>query len=117
MIHAAGMNAQDCAENPVGALGFNGVSTARLVQASIRAGVSKFIYFSTAHVYCSPLTGEIDVTSCPRNLHPYASTHLAGEYALMSAAQGDNGLTGIILRLSNVIGDRHRLILTVGLYW
>ena len=104
VIHAAGMNAQDCAKNPVDALAFNGVATARLVQASIRSGVSKFIYFSTAHVYCSPLTGEINVQSCPRNLHPYATTHLAGEHALLSAAQGDNGLTGIVLRLSNVIG-------------
>ena len=104
VIHAAGMNAQDCAKNPVDALAFNGVATSRLVQASIRSGVNKFIYFSTAHVYCSPLAGEIDVQSCPRNLHPYATTHLAGEHALLSAAQGDNGLTGIVLRLSNVVG-------------
>lgn len=104
VIHAAGVNAQHCADNPVAALAFNGVATARLVQASIRCGVSKFIYFSTAHVYCSPLTGVIHERTCPRNLHPYATTHLAGEHALLSAAQGDNDLTGIVLRLSNVIG-------------
>jgi len=105
VIHAAGMNAQNCAADPVSALNFNGVATARLVQASIRSGVAKFIYFSTAHVYREPLTGEIDEHSCPRNLHPYATTHLAGEHALLSAAQGDNRLTGIVLRLSNVIGQ------------
>jgi len=104
VIHAAGMNAQHCADNPVAALAFNGVATARLVKASIRSDVRKFIYFSTAHVYCSPLTGVINERSCPRNLHPYATTHLAGEHALLTAAQGDNGLTGIVLRLSNVIG-------------
>lgn len=104
VIHAAGMNAQDCAADPVAALNFNGVATARLVQASQRSGVTRFIYFSTAHVYRSPLTGEIDEQSCPRNLHPYAATHLAGEHALMSATRGDHGMAGIVLRLSNVIG-------------
>ena len=39
VIHLAGMNAQDCANDPVSALEFNGVATARLVQASMQAKV------------------------------------------------------------------------------
>ena len=104
VIHAAGVNAQDCAANPVAALNFNGVATARLVQGSKRSGVNKFIYLSTAHVYCSPLIGEIDEQTCPTNLHPYATSHLAGEQALLSATQDDSEMAGIVLRLSNVIG-------------
>jgi UDP-glucose 4-epimerase len=103
VIHTAGMNAQDCAADPVAALTFNGVATGRLVEAASRAGVKKFIYLSTAHVYSSPLVGVITEESCPRNLHPYATSHLAGEYAVLSASQRGL-LQGIVLRLSNAFG-------------
>jgi UDP-glucose 4-epimerase len=103
VIHAAGMNAPDCAADPVGALLFNGVATARLVQAAAHAGVSHIVYLSTAHVYASPLAGRLDEYVCPRNLHPYASSHLAGETAMLHAvAQSKQRAT--VLRLSNVCG-------------
>ena len=57
VIHAAGMNAQDCTKDPVAALEFNGVATARLVEATCKAGVNQLIYLSTAHVYSNPLQG------------------------------------------------------------
>ena len=44
IIHAAGMNAQDCTADPVAALNFNGVATENLVNAAIRANVKKIIY-------------------------------------------------------------------------
>lgn len=103
VIQAAGMNAQDCAADPVAALAFNGLATARLVAAASRAGVKRFIYLSTAHVYASPLIGTITEDTCPRNLHPYASSHLAGEYAVLSASQRGE-IEGIVLRLSNAFG-------------
>lgn len=103
IIHAAGMNAQDCAVDPVGALAFNGLTTARLVAAATRASVKKFIYLSTAHVYANPLVGTITEETCPRNLHPYATSHLAGEQAVLSAHSRDE-LQGIVLRLSNAFG-------------
>jgi len=104
VIHAAGMNALDCVTDPVGALEINGVGTARLVQAGISSGVNKIIYLSTAHVYGSPLNGIIDEKTCPKNLHPYAASHLAGENALLNGVQNSRNTTGTILRLSNVIG-------------
>ena len=103
VIQAAGMNAQDCAADPVAALAFNGVVTARLVAAASRAGVQKFIYLSTAHVYASPLVGTITEETCPRNLHPYATSHLAGEHAVLSANQREQ-IRGTVLRLSNAFG-------------
>lgn len=103
VIHAAGMNAHDCATDPVGALEFNGVATARLIDASIRVGVQKFLYFSTAHVYASPLQGSISEDACPRNMHPYASSHLAGENAVLNAAKCKK-IKSMVLRLSNVFG-------------
>lgn len=103
VIHAAGMNAQDCSSNPVAALQFNGLTTARLVAAASRAGVRRFIYLSTAHVYASPLIGVITEDTCPRNLHPYATSHLAGEHAVLSANQRGH-IEGVVLRLSNAFG-------------
>jgi UDP-glucose 4-epimerase len=103
VIQAAGMNAQECAADPVAAFAFNGVATARLVAAACRAGVKKFIYLSTAHVYASPLEGIITEETCPRNLHPYATSHLAGEHAVLSASQLGK-IEGIVLRLSNAFG-------------
>jgi UDP-glucose 4-epimerase len=103
VIQAAGMNAQECAADPVAAFAFNGVATARLVAAACRAGVKKFIYLSTAHVYASPLVGTITEETCPRNLHPYATSHLAGEHAVLSASQRDQ-IQGVGLRISNGFG-------------
>jgi len=103
VIHAAGVNAQDCAADPIAALEFNGLVTARLVAAANRAGVQRFIYLSTAHVYGSPLVGTITEETCPHNLHPYATSHLAGEQAVLSASQR-GPIQGIVLRLSNVFG-------------
>lgn len=103
IIHAAGMNAQDCASDPAAALEFNGAATARLVAAACGAGVRNFIYISTAHVYANPLVGEITEETCPKNLHPYATSHLAGEQAVLAATQrGD--VIGMVLRLSNAFG-------------
>lgn len=103
VIQAAGMNAQDCASDPVAALEFNGFVTARLIAAANRVGVKRFIYLSTAHVYASPLVGTITEETCPRNLHPYATSHLAGEHAVLSANQRGR-IEGIVLRLSNAFG-------------
>ena len=103
VIQAAGMNAQDCAADPVAALMVNGVATARLMEAASKAAVKRFVYLSTAHVYGSPLAGRVDENTCPRNLHPYASSRLAGENALLGASR-QGGTQGIVLRLSNGFG-------------
>jgi UDP-glucose 4-epimerase len=103
IIHAAGMNAQDCTADPVSALAFNGVATARLAAAASRVGVQRFIYLSTAHVYASPLVGTISEATCPRNLHSYATSHLAGELAVLRSSQSAV-MHGIVLRLSNAYG-------------
>lgn len=104
VIHAAGMNSQDCANNPEKALAFNGMATERLVLAASRAGVNKFIYISTAHVYSSPLMGNISEDTPAQNPHPYASSHLAGEYAVTNESHLSR-MRGIVFRLSNTFGS------------
>lgn len=103
VIHAAGMNAQDCASNPKAALEFNGGVTTRFVKAASKAGVWRFIYLSTAHVYSNPLVGVITEESSPINVHPYASSHLVGDLAVNLANK--HGMTqGFVFRLSNGFG-------------
>lgn len=103
IVHAAGVSSEESSTNPLMALEANGLATERLVSAAIASGVKFFIYLSTAHVYASPLTGCISEDSCPRNLHPYATSHLAGENAVRYAAR-ERGLPGVVLRISNGIG-------------
>ncbi len=103
VVHLAGMNAQDCFADPVAALEFNAVGTARLLQAAINQGVKRFIYLSTAHVYGSPLEGTITEATCPVNLHPYASSQRAGEDVVLAAHQRGE-IAGVVLRLSNAFG-------------
>lgn len=104
VIHAASMKAQECAADPVAALELNGVATARLVEAAVSAGTTRFVYLSTAHVYASPLVGTITEDSCPHNLHPYATSHLTGEYAALGASETGK-IGSIVLRLSNAFGE------------
>lgn len=103
IVHSASMNAQDSAINPVAALNFNGIATARLVNAASRVGVKRFLYFSTAHVYGRPLIGNITEKMTPNNKHPYATSHLAGEHAVLMA-NNLGRIKGVVLRLSNTFG-------------
>ena len=103
LVQAAGMDAAACAADPVAALECNGLGTARLVEAARQAGVRRFIYLSTSHVYASPLAGTITEENCPRNIHPYATSHLAGELALLHACERWP-MEGVVLRLSNGFG-------------
>ena len=103
VIHAAGMNARDCAADPDAALEFNGKATARLLDAAENSGVRRVLYLSTAHVYASPLKGKINESTPPRNPHPYATSHLAGEHAVLSRCASGH-MQGVVVRLSNVFG-------------
>jgi UDP-glucose 4-epimerase len=103
VIHAAGMNAQDCIENPKLALEFNGLATARLVNAAIESRVKVFIYISTVHVYAGRLVGNIDENTLPVNSHPYATSHIAGEKAVLKLTNLDSMQT-MVLRISNAFG-------------
>ena len=103
VVHLAGMNAQDCTADPAAALEVNGLATARLLNAAIKQRVKRFIYLSTAHIYGNPLAGVITEETCPTNLHPYATSHRAGEDVVRAAHQRGE-IEGIVIRLSNGYG-------------
>ncbi|MEW6165081.1 MAG: SDR family oxidoreductase [Pseudomonadota bacterium] len=103
VVHLAAMNEIEAARDPVGALEVNGVATARLMEAARAEKVGRFIYLSTAHVYGAPLAGRIDEATCPRPVHPYATSHRAAEDVVL-AAHAAGSLAGIVVRLSNSFG-------------
>ncbi|AXR65036.1 NAD-dependent epimerase/dehydratase family protein [Leptospira mayottensis] len=103
VIHCAGINAQDAANDPQKAFEFNGHVTGRLMDAAIKNCSFKFIYTSTAHVYGNPLIGNISENSPLTNQHPYAMSNVAGEREVSDRnALGE--IFGINIRLSNAFG-------------
>lgn len=103
VIHAAGTNAADSFKDPIKALYFNGLVTAKLLNESIKCGVPKFIYLSTLHVYSRNLSGLVNENNCIKNTHPYATSHRAGEDAVLFA-NNQKKIQGLVLRLSNSFG-------------
>lgn len=107
VVHFAAMNEIDSAASPEDALIVNGLYTLKLLNAAIRAGVERFIYFSTGHVYGSPLEGRITEASLPRPTHPYAITHRVSEDFVL-AAHDQKKLVGVVIRLTNGFGAPER---------
>jgi len=103
IIHLAALSAEECARDPKRALLVNTLGTFNLVRAALDEGIGRIIYFSTAHVYGAPLSGDIDELSLPRPVHPYSISHRnAEDYVLRASDIGR--LSGTILRLSNAVG-------------
>lgn len=103
VIHLAALNEIESLANPEEALLINGLGSLKLLEAAQRAGVERFIYFSTAHVYGAPLAGRITEERLPRPLHPYAITHKVAEDFVL-AAHDQKAIQGIVVRLSNGFG-------------
>lgn len=103
VVHCAAVNEIESAKNPELALRINTMGSLELLQAARRAGVGRFMYFSTAHVYGAPLVGDIDETKLPRPSHPYAITHRAAEDFVL-AAHDLGHIDGVVLRLANGFG-------------
>ncbi|MEN6566125.1 MAG: SDR family oxidoreductase [Veillonellales bacterium] len=100
IIHLAALNEIDSSSDPEQALMINGLGTLKLLRAAERAGVERFIYFSTAHVYGAPLQGTITEATVPRPMHPYAITHHVAEDFVLASKK----LLGVVIRLSNSLG-------------
>ena len=81
----------------------NGLGTLKLLQAAEKEGVHKFLFFSTIHVYGSPLIDNIDETSelSPSNYYSI-SNRLAEDYVIYANQHGK--ISGAVVRLSNAVG-------------
>ena len=103
VIHLAALNEWDSLKFPSEAIRVNIDETRQVLENSIGAGVKQFIYFSTAHIYGSPLTGNISESGLPVPQHPYAITHKAAEDYVVAATL-QKKINGIVIRLSNAFG-------------
>jgi UDP-glucose 4-epimerase len=103
IIQLAATNDVDSAQNPELARSVTTEGTASLLNAAIHNGIERFVYFSTAHVYGAPLTGNFTEESPTNAAHPYATTHLDAESAV-GAAHDRGEILGIRVRLSNGFG-------------
>jgi len=102
IIHCAGLNASESLANPELAERVNSVNTRNIIEKSIGI-VDCFVYISTIHVYSAKLSGEINEDTETTNQHPYAISHLHGEYQVQrNAAHFAKGALSI--RLSNTFG-------------
>ncbi|MGE3974373.1 MAG: NAD-dependent epimerase/dehydratase family protein [Bdellovibrionales bacterium] len=100
VVHLAALNDQQCRENPELALRVNGFGTQQLLEAATENGVSQFLYFSTAHVYGTPLVGKFSEDSPTQPMSHYTITHrVAEDYVLASPLKKKQ-----VFRLSNAIG-------------
>ena len=103
IIQLAGTNDVDSAQNPELAHRVTAEGTSALLNNAVDNGIERFVYFSTAHVYGAPLTGNFTEESPTNAAHPYATTHLDAESAV-GAAHDRGEILGIRVRLSNGFG-------------
>jgi UDP-glucose 4-epimerase len=103
VIHLAALNEWECVKYPSEAISVNIDQTRIILENSIVNKVQHFIYFSTAHIYGSPLQGNITEESLPCPAHPYAITHKAAEDYVITLGR-QHKINPVIIRLSNSFG-------------
>jgi len=100
VVHLAGANETVAAEEPERALAETVAATWEMGRAAAEAGVRRFVYVSTVHVYGpAPEGAVLDERTLPAPRGAYAVARLASEHA---AASQDLDL--VVLRLTNAVG-------------
>ena len=102
IVHLANLDERLVKENGRDALLANAYATREIYRDAAKAGVKKFIYFSTFHVYgCD--SGNIDETATPKPKADYGLTHYFAEQYLEQLSN-QKGLPVAAIRLTNGIG-------------
>ena len=102
IIHLAALNEHDSLDDIKSAWQTNALGTQSLLSVASEKKISKFIYFSTFHVYGS-CSEKITEESPTNPHHPYASTHRAAE-DMVRFFKYYKKMNILILRLSNGFG-------------
>lgn len=100
VVHCAGIVDEDFSD-PGRAFRQATLGMSALVGRAKAAGVKRFVYISSAHVY-GPFTGTISETSPLNPLHDYAIAHFASEQTLRRAVS--DSFRGAVIRPNAVFG-------------
>ncbi len=102
---AAVASVQASIDDPIGTHGANLVGTLQLLEAGRHAGVTRFLYASSAAIYGDTSVVPVAETTTPRPLSPYAADKLAGEHYLQFYG-AKHGLHATAFRFFNIYGPR-----------
>lgn len=103
IIHLAALNEIDSMKDPALALEVNTKGTYKLLSIANEKKLSRFVYFSTFHVYGETLNSVITEETPTRPFHPYAITHRAAE-DFVTFFNRYHKMKTLIFRLSNGYG-------------
>ncbi len=104
VIHFAGsVVVPESMRDPLAYYRNNTMTTRSLLNATVKAGVSRFIFSSTAAVYGNPDQVPVPESAPTRPLSPYGSSKLMAEIMLHDTASA-HGMNYIALRYFNVAG-------------
>ena len=117
IIHFAGsVVVPESMRDPLAYYRNNTMTTRSLLNATIKSGVSRFIFSSTAAVYGNPDQVPVPESAPTRPLSPYGSSKLMAEIMLHDTASA-HGMSYVALRYFNVAGadpQAHMGLATVG---
>ncbi len=104
VIHfAARIVVPDSLADPLGYYDNNTIKAHRLISASVRHGIKRFIFSSTAAVYGETDCQPVHETSALNPISPYGRSKLMVEWMLRDAAAA-HGIAALALRYFNVAG-------------
>lgn len=104
VIHFAGsILVPDSLRRPLAYYRNNTAKTLALLDACVEAGVSRFIFSSTAAVYGTPASIPVSEDAPIRSITPYGASMAMSERILADAAKA-HGLSYVTLRYFNVAG-------------
>src|SRR5205809_3633233 len=102
VVHCAGVTDEDFRSRPADAYIQSSIGLNSLVQKAIAAGVKRFLYISTSHVYGGQV-GTINESSPSDPLSDYAIAHYAAEQTLKRNASSFERV--FVLRPNAVFGE------------
>lgn len=109
IVHmAASVVVEESVANPLRYYSNNTVNTRTLIEAAVRAGISHFIFSSTAAVYGNPAQVPVTEHMPTQPISPYGRSKLMSELMLADAARA-YGLRFVVLRYFNVAGADPKL--------
>ncbi|MDQ0456933.1 UDP-glucose 4-epimerase GalE [Rhizobium paknamense] len=106
VLHFAGSAVvPDSIRDPLGYYRNNTLASQVLIEETVRAGIGRFIFSSTAAVYGTPQTDQpVKETAEARPENPYGRSKLMTEAILADTARAQSGFRFVALRYFNVAG-------------